>query len=192
MQFDHKTSAARLLESPSIKGSTALSKYYSPMVLFRHPSIWRWPSGKGMPELLNSSLNGADVHWMNLDHLIYWLHPEIFQQFIERGVDTQTGSPIASALKRSPRAFLGIYKTYIDRFPDWQFQADMALRHFCREGSMRGVCLLLWLKANPRAKVPSDSDEDQDLWEAGLWEACLHGHCARATHGGGRLPETAG
>jgi hypothetical protein len=27
----------------------------------------------------------------------------------------------------------------------------MALRHFCAENNMRGVCLLLWLGANPRA-----------------------------------------
>jgi hypothetical protein len=128
----------------------------------------------GIVELLLE--HGADVHWLSFEQVTYWSRPEVLKMFIERGADTCTGYPIAQILKRAPRAFLGIYKSYHERFPDWQFQADMALRHFCGEGSIRGVCLLLWLKANPRAKVPVDADEDQDMWESGLWQACVSGH----------------
>jgi hypothetical protein len=130
----------------------------------------------GLVELLLE--HGADVRWVSFGEVVYWPRPEILKLFIERGADTQTGYPIAEALKRSPRAFLGVYKTYIDRFPYWQFQADMAMRHFCSENSMRGVCLLLWLGANPRAKVPLDAKEAEsgELWESGLWEATIGGH----------------
>lgn len=128
----------------------------------------------GIVELLFE--HGADVNWLSFEQVTYWPRPEIVKMFIERGADTRTGYPIAHVLKRTPRAFLGVYKTYLERFPDWQFQADMALRHFCREGSMRGVCLLLWLKANPRAKVPIDAKEGEDMWESGLWQACISGH----------------
>lgn len=128
----------------------------------------------GIVELLFE--HGADVHWLSFEQVTYWPRPEVVKMFIERGADTRTGYPIAQVLKRTPRAFLGVYKTYLERFPDWQFQADMALRHFCREGSMRGVCLLLWLKANPRAKVPIDAKEGEDMWESGLWQACISGH----------------
>ena len=41
---------------------------------------------------------------------------------------------------------------------------------------MRGVCLLLWLKANPRARVPINAKEGEDMWESGLWQACISGH----------------
>ena len=91
---------------------------------------------------------------MSFDYLSYYPRAEIVKLFIEVGVDTQTGYPIARALQRAPRAFLGLYKTFVDRFPEWRFQADMALLHFFSQGSMRGVCLLLWLGADPRAKVP--------------------------------------
>ena len=128
----------------------------------------------GIVELLFR--HGADVHWLSFEQVTYWPKPEILKLFIERGADTRTGDPVAEVLKRAPRAFLGIYKTSLDRFPDWQFQADMALRYFCREGRMRGVCLLLWLKANPRAKVPIEAGEDPDLWESALWQACIYGH----------------
>ncbi len=128
----------------------------------------------GILELLLES--GADVRWLDLRQVVFWRHPDVLRLLIERGADTRTGYPIAEALKRAPRGFLGVFKAYIGRFPDWQFQADMALRHFCREGSMRGVCLLLWLKADPRAKVPSEAGDEPDTWESGLWQACINGH----------------
>jgi len=119
---------------------------------------------------------GTDMNWLSFEEVTSWPKPEILKLFIERGADTHTDYPVAEVLKRAPRAFLGIYKTYRDRFPDWQFQADMALRYFCQEGRMRGVCLLLWLKANPRAKVPIKAGEDPDLWASALWQACIDGH----------------
>ena len=132
---------------------------------------------RGKPGLVKLLLDhGADVRWMNFGQVVYWPHPEVLKMFIERGADTQTGYPIAEALKRSPRALLGVYKSYIDRFPGWRFQADMALRHFCHEGSMRGVSLLLWLGANPRAKVPLNAKEDEDVWDSAVVQAAVSGH----------------
>jgi len=92
---------------------------------------------------------GADVRWLDFKQVIFWPNPVVLRLFIERGADTQTGYPIAEVLKHATRAFLGLYKEFLDRHQEWQFQANIALRHFCDEGSMRGVCLLLWLKADP-------------------------------------------
>jgi hypothetical protein len=132
---------------------------------------------RGKPGLVQLLFDhGADVRWMNFAQVVYWPHPEVLKMFIERGADTETGYPVAEALKRSPRAFLGVYKSYIDRFPGWQFQADMALRHFCHEGSLRGVCLLLWLGANPRARVPLEAKEDEDAWDTALVQAAISDH----------------
>jgi ankyrin repeat protein len=128
----------------------------------------------GIVELLLD--HGADVRWMSFGEVVCWPNPRILKLFIERGADTRTGYPIAEVLKHSPRAFLGVYKSFIDRYPDWQFQADMALRYFCAEDNMRGVCLLLWLKANPRAKVPRHAKDEAESWESGLWQAAINGH----------------
>lgn len=120
---------------------------------------------------------GADIRWLDFKQVVSWPNPAVLRLFIERGADTQSGYPIAEVLKHAPRAFLGVYKEFLDRYPEWQFQANMALRHFCCEGSMRGVCLLLWLNADPRAKVPKSSgDDDEEMWESGLWQACINGH----------------
>jgi len=106
---------------------------------------------------------GAGLRWLDFRQAAYWPHPDLLRLLIRRGADTKTGYPIADVLKRGPRAFLGIYREYIDQHPEWHFQANMALRHFCREGSMRGVCLLLWINADPRAKVPEKADDDEDM-----------------------------
>jgi hypothetical protein len=131
---------------------------------------------RGKPSIVKLLLDhGAQVAWMSFGEVVCWPKPEVLRIFIERGADTHTGYPVAAALKRSPKAFLGVYKSYINRYPGWQFQADMALRHFCHEGSLRGVCLLLWLGANPRAKVPRHQNENEEMWESSLWEAAISG-----------------
>ena len=128
----------------------------------------------GMVELMLQ--NGVDLRWLDLREAVQWLNPEIIHLFVEHGADTRTGYPIAEAFKRAPKPICGIYKTFIDRFPEWKFQADMALRHFCQENSMRGVSLLLWLKANPRAEVPLKDGDEPEIWTSGLWQACSSGH----------------
>jgi hypothetical protein len=64
----------------------------------------------------------------------------------------------------------------VEKFPDLKFQANIALRHFCREGSTRGVALLLWTGADARAKVPEEYGEDEDLWQSALFQAAQSGH----------------
>ena len=63
--------------------------------------------------------HGSEVRWMNFGEVLYWPRPEVLRIFIERGADTRTGYPVAEALRRNPRAFLGVYKSFIDRFPHW-------------------------------------------------------------------------
>ena len=51
----------------------------------------------------------------------------------------------------------------------------MALRHFCKQGSLRGVSLLMWLGANPRAKVPDEAEDYEEFWETPLETAASKG-----------------
>lgn len=128
----------------------------------------------GILELLLQG--GADIRWLDFAKVVLWPHPEILRLLIRLGADTYSGYPMAEGLKRAPRAFLGIYKDFLEQHPTWIFQANMALRHFCYNGSIQGVCLLLWAGADPRAKVPEKADEDEDMWQSALWHACINGH----------------
>lgn len=88
---------------------------------------------------------GATVELVEFEYIVSIGEREIILSFMERGADLITGFPIATGLIRQTRSFLGIYKSNIEKHPELQFQADMALRHFCDEGNLRGVSLLMWL-----------------------------------------------
>ena len=70
--------------------------------------------------------HGADVNSIDFGEVVYVSDPTIIRLFIDRGADVLTGYPIARGLIHATRLFLGIYKSYIGKYPQLQFQADMA------------------------------------------------------------------
>ena len=69
---------------------------------------------------------------------------------------------LAYALCNRIRTALGIFKSYRVQFPSFQEQANIALRHHCREGNLKWVSLTLWADADPYCKGPDYWDEDPD------------------------------
>lgn len=118
---------------------------------------------------------GATVDMVDFEYIVSIGERDIILAFIERGADLITGYPFATGLIRQTRSFLGIYKSNIEKHPELQFQADMALRHFCDEGNLRGVSLLMWLGANPRAAVPRNAEESEECWETPMMAAAWKG-----------------
>lgn len=118
---------------------------------------------------------GATVDMVDFGYIALSGDAEIIRMFIERGADLLTGYPIAKGLIGLTRLFLGIYKSYIDKHPELQFQADIALRHFCKEGNLRGVSLLIWLGANPRSKVPDEVEDSEEFWGTPIQAAADRG-----------------
>jgi hypothetical protein len=78
---------------------------------------------------------GADARSVPFAEVVDTSSPVLIRMFIELGADLFTGFPIAKGLIRATRLFLGIYKTYIEKYPQLQFQADVALRHLCADPS---------------------------------------------------------
>jgi hypothetical protein len=128
----------------------------------------------GLVDLL--FLYGATVDMVDLDSVVWTGDRAIILKFISLGADLVTGYPIATGLIRHTKLFLGIYKSLINQHPYLQFQADMALLHFCEATNLRGVSLLMWLGASPRNKVPRDANEPEDQWTAPLSAAALLGN----------------
>ncbi len=121
--------------------------------------------------------NGARIHSVSFYTVCTSGDTELIRLFIERGADIVTGAPIARALFERDKAMLGIVKEYLPKRPEIQAQVDMAFRSCCNEGRMRGVCLLLWLGANPRAKGHDlKCKRDCGLERSGLEEAIAGGH----------------
>lgn len=123
--------------------------------------------------------HGADIKSVDMYEVFSTWQPNIMEYFIERGADVEEGNPLAQALCSKIRTALGIFKKYKSRFPSFQRQINIALRHHCKEGSLKWISLLLWAGADPYAPGPdtpeSDSEEDDDGISA-LEYAALYGH----------------
>jgi hypothetical protein len=138
-------------------------------------TLWsavRWRR-REMVELLFSY--GADARAISFQHVIAFSDPEIVKMFVDRGADLVTGYPLAGGLIQSPRGLLRLCKELLPSRPELMLQVNMALRHFSEKGNMRGVSLMLWLGGDARAKVPTDQDEEESLWETSLHSAVSYG-----------------
>jgi ankyrin repeat protein len=122
--------------------------------------------------------HGADIRAVGMRTVFDTWDKDIVSFFIERGADVETGQPLAYALCRRERPMLGILKRYQDRFPSFREQANIALRHHCREGNVKWVALMLWAGADPYARGPdepedeyySDGESYNALELAALWD----------------------
>ncbi len=120
--------------------------------------------------------NGAKIDSVDMTTVCDTWDKEIIHFFIEKGADCQTGHPLASALSNRIRPALAIYKEYKDRFPHFNEQINMALRHHCKERNLKWVSLLLWAGADPYTKGPHSPDDEPEDHVSALELAALYGH----------------
>ncbi|NWG04302.1 MAG: ankyrin repeat domain-containing protein [Syntrophaceae bacterium] len=106
--------------------------------------------------------HGADIHSVSMRAVFQSWDPMIVEFFIDNGANVEAGNPLAYALCSKIRPALGLFKRYKDRYPSFQEQANIALRHHCCEGSLKWVSLMLWAGADPYAKGPDSPDRKSD------------------------------
>jgi hypothetical protein len=110
-------------------------------------------------------LNGAEIASVPFIDVLYAWDPKIIRYFLDRGTDFLTGYPFAVAFGEKIRTALGPWKECKQKYPhlaaQLQEQADRALRHFCFEGDLKWVSLLIWAGANPRSKGPTLHDDNE-------------------------------
>lgn len=118
---------------------------------------------------------GADLSVIDAESAMLRRNPIILRWFIDRGLDMESGWPIAFAFKHKHREFLGIYMSLRDKIPSARHQANMALRFHAREGSLKWVSLLMWAGADPRAEVPNlECDPPEECMGSALEDAVAH------------------
>jgi ankyrin repeat protein len=127
--------------------------------------------------------HGAQANSIPLaDVLLNW-EPAMIRFFLENGADVVTGAPFAVAfrekIRTALRPFVEYKKTHSDLATQLQEQADRALRHFCYEGDLKWVSLLLWAGASPRTRGPTLDErwaDDPECHTTALREACTKGN----------------
>ncbi len=112
--------------------------------------------------------HGYDPKSIDMKQVFDTWEPEIAEYFIDRGADVETGYPLAYALSSRIRTALRILKRYSDRFASFPEQANIALRHHCKEGNLKWVSLMLWAGADAYAPGLGSYDEERYAGDGGL------------------------
>jgi ankyrin repeat protein len=123
--------------------------------------------------------NGADIKSVPLvDVLLTW-EPKTIRFFLDHGADAVSDRPFAEAFGAKIRTSLRAYVEYRRAHPELaaqlQEQVDCALRHFCCEGELKWVSLLIWAGGDPRSRGPclyKEYTEDAECYTSGIEEAC--------------------
>jgi hypothetical protein len=122
--------------------------------------------------------NGAEIQSVDLADVLLTWEPRLIHFFLERGADVIKGRPFAVAfgakIRTALRPFVEYRKTHPELASQLQEQLDCALRHFCGEGNLKWVCLLMWAGGNPRSRGPcldKEYTEDPECFTSGLKEA---------------------
>lgn len=127
-------------------------------------------------ELLVS--HGAEVSSVPFFEVLQVWDPTIIRYFLDHGADFITDSPFTLAFGEKIRTALRPWREcrekYADLAPQLQEQADRALRHFCFEGNLKWVSLLMWAGADPRSSGPSLEDDDDPYAHSTALTAAAH------------------
>lgn len=124
--------------------------------------------------------HGASIKAVPLvDVLLTW-EPQLIRFFLDHGADPLDGRPFGVAFGAKVRTALRPFIEYKRAHPEMaaqlQEQLDSALRHFCGEGDLKWVSLLIWAGGDPRSQGPcleKDYTDDPECYTSGLEEACL-------------------
>ena len=123
--------------------------------------------------------NGADIKSVPLADVLFTWEPKLIRFFLDHGADVLDGRPFAEAfggkIRTALRPFVDYKKAHPEIAAQLQEQLDCALRHFCGEGDLKWVSLLMWAGGDPRSSGPclqKDYTEDPECYTSGLEEAC--------------------
>jgi hypothetical protein len=123
--------------------------------------------------------NGANIKSIPLTDVLLGWEPTLIRFFLDHGADPVDGRPFAAAFGARVRTALRPFVEYKQAHPELaaalQEQLDCALRHFCGEGDLKWVSLLMWAGGNPRSRgscLGKEYTEDPECFTSGLEEAC--------------------
>lgn len=112
--------------------------------------------------------HGYDPTTVNARTVLATWDPAIMEFFVSAGCDFDEGKPLAWALCNRIRTSLPLVNKYRDKFPTFEEQVNIALRHHCKEGNAKWVSLMLWAGGDPLSPGEEDPDRELDLEDGGL------------------------
>lgn len=99
--------------------------------------------------------NGAQISAVPLSDVLLTWEPKLIRFFLDRGADAIKDDPFAVAFGAKVRTALRPYMEYKQAHPEHsdalEEQVNIALRHFCANGDLKWVSLMLWAGGDPRS-----------------------------------------
>ena len=123
--------------------------------------------------------HGFEVRDINMCDVFDTWDPELMEYFIDRGAEIEKGNPFAYAFCHRIRTAIGPFKKCLALKPSLIEQANIALRHQCKEGKTKWISLLLWVGADALAPGNDKYDDDEERPDDGL---CALGYAALYEH----------
>ena len=96
---------------------------------------------------------------------------------LQRGLDVKGGDGFADALLSTgcSKLLLRLYLELKGDYPDWVYEALIALRVAAKEGKLRSAALLVWAGLDPEVKFPKDPYDPGQTWcSSALTEVSLN------------------
>jgi hypothetical protein len=110
--------------------------------------------------------NGAEPNSVPFIEVLEIWEPNIIRYFLDHGADFIKDSPFAVAFGAKIRTAINPWRECKEKYPDaaaqLQEQGDRALRHFCFDGNLKWVSLLMWAGADPRTSGPTLDDAEDE------------------------------
>lgn len=120
---------------------------------------------------------GANIHSIDVRYVFEAWDPLIMKYFLDRGIDAETGEPLAGALIDRIRTALGVYKQYSDKYVSFPEQLNVALRWHAKEGNEKWVSLLLWAGGDPNKPGSYGGyEEDEEFQQTAIELAMSYNH----------------
>jgi ankyrin repeat protein len=106
--------------------------------------------------------HGADPRLMDMAQVLRSWDPAIFRYFIERGADVESDQPFAQAFCEGIWTAMRPFKELLATRPELLEQANIALRHHCKEGDVKWAAQLLRAGADPLKPGPDEPGRGQE------------------------------
>lgn len=123
--------------------------------------------------------HGCDPKSVDMADVLRSWQPQIMDYFIARGADLVTGQPFAQAFCERIRTAMRPFKELSAKMPELREQANVALRHHCKEGDLKWVSLMLWVGADPckpGSDQPGQQGSEEECGISALAYAALYRH----------------
>jgi hypothetical protein len=119
--------------------------------------------------------HGAEISHEDLSDVARCYDKDVMQFFLDRIPDPCEGNALGEAIAVGAKPLIGLFRDFCRGHPAKAEQLAKALKYFVRRKNERGVCLALWMGADPRLSTSGLYEDEEYAPTSALEDACSYG-----------------